>query len=109
MSIISKKGSEKVFISSTISLCAIITITSIFAIISLFNDLNSFYSEIYNDLEDFNGIANDAWNKLIKESNSYDFKQRFRRQYEQQPQKPSEQKSKLLPNKLTLKILLRSM
>jgi len=104
MSIITKKGSEKVFISTTISLCAILTITSIFVIISLFNDLNSFYSEIHNDLTDFNGIANDAWNKLIEESNSYDFKQRFRRQYEQQPQKPSEQKGRLPMKKLTLMI-----
>lgn len=84
------RRSERLLISGSISACALLTITSICIIVSLFNDLNSLYSEIHTDLDVFNGIANDAWRQLIEESNNLDSirnKQRVRRQYEQQPQK----------------------
>ncbi|KAF7637061.1 Col_cuticle_N domain-containing protein [Meloidogyne graminicola] len=95
MTTVAKQFSERMLISGAFSACALVTITSICIILSLFNDLNLLYSEIHNDLNNFDLIEKDAWRQLMEESNnlnSFSTQQRVRRQYEQ-PQKVPQQQS----------------
>ncbi|CAJ0589913.1 unnamed protein product [Cylicocyclus nassatus] len=53
------------FIGTITTLSAIAAVGAIIAIIYIVNDLNSFYDDAIEDLIEFKGVADSAWNRMV--------------------------------------------
>jgi hypothetical protein len=65
--------------------CSVLIGLALFVLVTLYNDINSLYVEIQTDLDEFKGVANDAWRQMMDEGNPAMAAEmrRVRRQYEQ--------------------------